>query len=126
MDITELVQLTRWVDSEITGKSVLEKYTALQQILQGNTRPNQARQPFETERDELFSTIKEIHLESLNTQQLSFLTKLGIGENVSPEAITRIEDILFRNVIDMATASQKLTEIINEISQGRFNRFDRK
>ena len=41
MNISELYELTKWIDSEIKEKQVYEKYQALFTVLSQNSQPNQ-------------------------------------------------------------------------------------
>ncbi len=118
MDISELIQLTHWIDREIKGEQIPERYENLKQVLQANGRPNQPKQPFESQRDDLLAALPKVPLEVLNNQQLAFLRKIGIGNNVGVEAVSQVEDVLFRNAIDVATAAQKLGEITEQIAEG--------
>lgn len=49
---------------------------------------------------------------------MGFLSHLGIAQAVGEEGINKIEDILYKNVIDVATSAQKLQEILQKVSQG--------
>lgn len=118
MDISELIQLTRWIDREIRNEQIPQRYETLRQVLVANARPNQPRQPFESQRDELLTAIAKVPLETLTTQQLAYLQEIGIGHNVGAEAVSRIEDILFRNALDIATAGQRLGELTDEVKAG--------
>ena len=118
MNLSELFDLTQWIDREIKGKQIRDRYQNLQSILQANTGPNRTKQPFENEKNELIAAISTVPLESLSTQQVDFLRKLGIGNHVGEDAVREVEEILFRNPLDPATAAQKFAEIIQEIDQG--------
>ncbi len=118
MNVAELFELTQWVDREIKVKQIRDRYQNLQSILQANTGGNRPQQPFENEKNELISAISAVPLESLSTQQVDFLDKIGIGSHVGEDAARQVEDILFRNPLDPATAAQKFAEIIQEIDQG--------
>lgn len=118
MDISELIQLTMWIDREIKNEQIHQRYENLRQVLLANTRPNQAKQSFESQRDDLIQALAKVPLESLTTQQLAFLQKIGIGNNVGTDAVSRIEDILYRNALDVATAAQRLSEITQEVAEG--------
>jgi hypothetical protein len=118
MNVSELFNLTNWVTDEIVSTQIPQKYQALQQILQQHSRPNQQKQPFETQKNDLTETIKNVPLRKLTKDQLLFLHELGIAQSVGDEGIKVIEDILYKNVIDVATSAQKLQQIHQEITKG--------
>lgn len=117
MNVSELEQLTRWIDAEIITKQVLQLYGAIRDILQANTRQSQG-QPFEEEKNQLIGVISKVPLESLTTEQLNLLKEFGIGDHVGDEAVSKLEDILFRNAIDLATAVERLNSIIEDLQGG--------
>ena len=53
MNVSELFDLTHWVTDEIVATKIPQKYQALQQILQQHSKPNQQKQPFETQKNDL-------------------------------------------------------------------------
>ena len=116
MNVSELNQLTGWIDDEIVAKEVLPLYEALRAILQANSR--QSQQPFEEEKNQLIAVVSKVPLESLSTEQLALLQDFGIGHHVGEEAVTKLEDILFRNAIDLATAVERLDAIVVDIQKG--------
>ncbi len=118
MNVSELFDLTHWVMDKIVATQIPQKYQTLQQILQQNSRPNQKQQPFETQKNDLTETLKNVPLRKLTKDQLLFLHKLGIAQAVGDEGIDVIEDILYKNVIDVATSAQKLDQIHQEIIKG--------
>jgi ribosomal protein S13 len=118
VNLSELFDLTQWIDREIKAKRIRDLYQNLQSILQSNTGPNRTKQPFENERNELIAAISTVPLESLSTEQVDFLQKLGIGNHIGEVGASEVEDILFRNPLDPATAAQKFAKIIQEIDQG--------
>ncbi|MBC8064480.1 MAG: hypothetical protein H7Y17_06605 [Chlorobia bacterium] len=116
MNVSELSQLTRWIDEEIVAYEVLPLYEALRAILQANSR--QSQQPFEEEKNQLIAVVSKVPLESLSTEQLALLQDFGIGHHVGEEAVTKLEDILFRNAIDLATAVERLDSIVADLQKG--------
>jgi len=118
MNVSELFDLTHWVTNEIVATKIPQKCQVLQQILQQHSQPNQQKQPFETQKNNLTETLKKVPLRKLTKDQLLFLRELGIAQAVGDEGIAVIEDILFKNVIDVATSSQKLQQIHQEIAKG--------
>ena len=118
MNVSELYDLTYWIKSEIVKTQILQKYHALHSILQQHAQPNQQKQPFDTQKDDLINTLKSVPLHKLTKDQLLFLRELGIAQVVGDEGISQVEDILYKNVIDVATSAQKLSQIQQELKKG--------
>lgn len=118
MNVSELFDLIYWVTDEIVSTEIPQKYQTLQQILQQHSQPNQQKQPFDSQKNDLIETIKNVPLRKLTKDQLVFLKELGIGQAVGEEGVNTIEDILFKNVIDVATSAQKLQKMHQALSQG--------
>lgn len=117
MNVTELYNLARWVDENITKTQIPQKYLALQQILQNNTQPN-PQQPLETPKNELVETIQNVPLKQLTREQLAFLHTARIAQSIGEEGVNIIEDIFYKNVIDIATTAQKMQEIYQNLTTG--------
>lgn len=118
MNVSELFDLTHWVTNEIEGARVTQKYQELQKIIQQHSQPNQQKQPFESQKDNLIETLRDVPLGRLTRDQLAFLDQLGISSAVGEEGITIVEDILYKNVIDVATSAQKLQQILQRVNDG--------
>jgi hypothetical protein len=118
MNVSELFDLTNWVTNEIAKTNIPDKYQALHEILRQLTRPNQPKQPFESQKEDLLNTLMKVPLFQLTKDQLVFLEKLGIAKAVGKEGIEAIEDILYKNVIDVATSATKIQEIHAKIITG--------
>ena len=118
MNVSELYELTQWIQNEVVQTQIPKKYQNLQQILQRNAQPNQAKQPLEEQKDDLINTISKVPLNQLTKDQLDFLYSLGIGQSIGQEGVRKIEDILYRNVLDIATAAQKIQEIYQDLNNG--------
>lgn len=118
MNVSELYSLTFWIDDEIVNTQIPQKYQALNQVLQHNAQPNQQKQPFESQKDDLIETLKKVPLSHLTREQLLFLDSLGIAKAVGFEGVNQLNDILFKNSLDIATAAQKIQEVINNLNQG--------
>jgi hypothetical protein len=117
MNVSELYNLTLWIDDEIVKPQIVKKYQALHGILQQNLQPNQ-KQPLAPHKEALLSALANVKLDQLTIDQLKFLNNLGIRNAIGSEGIAVIEDILFKNVIDVATTAQKIQEIIQQLNQG--------
>ncbi len=62
MNVSELFELTHWVTKEIGEAQIPQKYQALQTIIQQHAQPNQQRQPFEAQKDDLIEALRNIPL----------------------------------------------------------------
>jgi hypothetical protein len=118
MNVSELFNLTHWITREIEKKQLPQKYQTLQTILQQHSQPNQQRQPFDSQKEDLINTLRNVPLGQLTRDQLDFLSHLGIAQAVGEEGINTIEEVLYKNVIDVATSAQKLQEVLQKVSQG--------
>lgn len=120
MNVSELFRLTDWVTQEIEQKQVISRYQSLASLIQTNVNPtpNQPAQPFENQKQELIQVLSSITTESLTKDQLEFLDKLGIIKYIQDAGIQMVEDILYKNVIDVSTSWQKLNEIIQQLTEG--------
>jgi hypothetical protein len=85
MNVTELYNLARWVDENITKPQIPQKYQKLQKILQQNVQPNQPQQPFESPKADLIKTIKNVPLKLLTKEQLTFLRDIKIAQYIGEE-----------------------------------------
>ncbi len=118
MNVSELYSLTQWVEDKIVATEIPQKYQELQSILQRNSQPNQQKVPFETQKDKLIGLLEDAPIYSLTKDQLNFLHELGIAQAVGNEGKNSIEEILYKNVIDLATSAQKIREILQELNKG--------
>lgn len=118
MNLEDLVGLTEWVDVEIVRAGVMSQYQALQAILNANAQPNNAKAPFEEQKNALTTTLISVDLSRLNIDQLSFLDKLNIGPVVGQRGVDLVENILVKNPVDIATAVAQLGQTIGLLSDG--------
>lgn len=118
MNVSELFRLTNWINSEIVNKQIPQKYQTLFAVLQQNVQPNMPKQPFEAQKNDLIQALKIVPLGQLSRDQLEFLRLLGIAKTVGEEGISAIEEVLYKNIIDIATSAQKLQLILQEINSG--------
>lgn len=117
MNVSELYQLTKWISTEVEGKQILSKYKALHQVLQQHVQ-SQNRPSFEAQKDDLINAIRVVPLCQLTNDQLDFLENLGISDTLGREGVDRVEDVLYRNVIDVATSANKIQEISQFLNEG--------
>jgi hypothetical protein len=116
MTIRELSALTEWVDQEIVAANVPQAYQALVSALQQNTQGQQ--QSFDEQRQALLELLRRVPVEALDFEQQRMLDKMGVLECVGDSAVTDIEDTLYRNVIDVATAHQRVSEMMQSVTNG--------
>lgn len=117
MNVAELYNLTYWVEENISKVQIPQKYQALQQILQQNAQSGQ-QQPLEAQKNDLFNTIRSVPLKQLSKEQLAFLHDIKIAQTVGEEGVNIIEDIFYKNVIDLATTAKKTQEIFQNLTNG--------
>lgn len=118
MNVSELYALTLWVEREIGGKRLVKLYGALSGILNNNIQPNQGQQPFDEQKTNLITALRQFDLSQLTVAQLAFLELLGISKNLGTQGAEEIQDILFRNSLDAATAAKRVNEISTAVSNG--------
>lgn len=118
MQVEELFDLTSWVQTEIVNEQIVQKYQQLHKVLQVNTQANQQKQPFESQKEQLTKALKKVALTELSNGQIEILKEIGISENVGQTGILLLEDILFRNALDIAHAAQRVQVSIQQISEG--------
>ena len=121
MNVSELYSLTEWVQSEVENEQIPDKYQQLQALLQQNTQPNQQNTQFDSQKEELLSALRAIRTTSLSNDQVTFLSKLGIEQLIGKAGADAIEDILYKNVIDLATAAQKIADRTQALNEGISN-----
>lgn len=118
MQVRELLELTAWIDRQIKSTGVAKKVQALHKVLEQNknVRNNQQQQPFEEQKNDLIKTIKVIDTTPLTNEQERMLSRMRVLENIGSSGVSKVEDILFRNNLDIATASNKIKEVFDQIS----------
>lgn len=121
MQINELIKLTAWFQAKVVAKAIPAKYQALFNKMNANIRRNvnQVMQPFLTERDALFEAIRPINFQSLSLEQVNFLKELEIDELFGPLGIKKIEAILYQNNLDIASATQKISELNTKLTTAK-------
>ena len=117
MNVPELFHLTQWVEAEVRAKNIVGLYTALRDILNHNLQPNQQKQPFDAQRQALERGLNDMDMASLNTDQLDFLDRLGIGQYSGANGVSVQNEIFYESGIDLATAANRFNEIINSINR---------
>ncbi len=116
VQVAELYELLDWIDKDLRESHIQQKYHALQQKLHTNAQPNQQAQPLEDEKNSLIEALQSLPIETLSSAQQAYLAKLNVLNYLGPNGVRATEDILFRNVVDVATAASRFNEIV-----GHFN-----
>lgn len=118
MQTEELIDLTNWVIRNLENKEIHQLYEALYNAINSNSRPNQPRQPFQSERDQLLSALKSIPVTELSHGQIEVIQKLGFWETIGDRGAEIIEDTLYRNSLDIATAANEINSSLQKIKKG--------
>lgn len=118
MNVSELFDLTTWIDEYVDQADIVSKYSNVQEALQRYAQPNEVGSSFEEDKESLFEAIQAAPLLSLSKDQLTFLESLGIAPYLGIAGRKYLEDLLFRNVIDVATSAEKVQEIVTSLQSG--------
>lgn len=117
MEVTELYNLTKWVDDQVlsdTHGPLLDNYQHFLNALQNA----QSGQPFEIEREKLRGALEEIDFLGLTEHQKLFLEEINVRKCLGQPAIETIEDILTRSGLDLASAHNHIQELFNSLNAG--------
>lgn len=119
MQIKELLNLSYWIDENIKKLQVSQKYQQLHKAMQQNVnaRNNQPMQPFEAQKEAVIDTIKDISVSGLTNEQERMLSKLEISQYIGSEGVKNLENLLFRNSLDIATATAEVNSIHGKLNQ---------
>ena len=98
MQITELLKLTKWFSDNIVSSAIGTKYAMLYDKMEHNVAYGNRIYPFEVKKENLCVAIAPINFQSL----IRFLEKLEITDLIGEKGVSLIEDILFRNNLDLA------------------------
>lgn len=118
MNVSELSNLMQWIANEIEAKNISQKYQKLQSLLQQHSQPNNQRPPFESQKEDLIDALLGVPLLQLTKDQLDFLSCLGIAQAVGEEGASEVNDVLYRNVIDVATSARTIQERNQKLIDG--------
>lgn len=118
MQITELLRLTDWFKLNVVEAEIPARYTNLFNKMNQNARANnnQPKKPFETEKELLFEALKTVTLNSLTLEQIGFLEQLEVTELLGIDGVKIIENVLYENNLDIATAASKVGEFSRKIT----------
>ena len=116
MNVVELYTLAKWVVRELIETDLLDKYSNLHAILQQNA--HQSSVAFEEPKNDLIESIKRVDLTTLTKDQVAFLNQVGILQAIGKQSEQQIENILFRNRLDIITVVEKFQVIIDDLNNG--------
>jgi hypothetical protein len=120
MQITELLKLIEWFNINVVGNEIPNKYSELFKKMNQNIKrqPNVPLIPFEVEKINLCNAIKYINFQSLSIEQIRFLeVNLEIVDLLGEKGINLIDDTLFKNSLDMASAVNIIKNKSEKINQ---------
>ena len=115
MQIQELLHLTSWIDENIIKKEVKEQYEALASILITNANPRYHPSSFKEKTDTLINTISSISTKNLTNEQEKILGKFNFLKNIGSRGVEQLEDVLFRNRLDIVTVAEEVNNIYEEV-----------
>lgn len=118
MTVEELFQLTKWIDVHVRNPRLPKRYSALQEALNRYAHPGEQGRSFDAEKQQLIEAVKAASVDTLTHSQLEFLSALQITPYVGAEGVRHIEDLLFRNVIDVATSANAFGDIVVKLNDG--------
>ena len=117
MQITELLRLTEWFKEYVILPGIPTQYSALHNRMNQNV--NNQKQPFESEKGALIDSLLLVNLSILTLEQIKFLEQLDIKELLGQDGVENIENILFDNNLDIASATIKIGENSGKISTAK-------
>ena len=118
MQVEELYDLTSWVEAEVVGKQLVQKFQQLHKVLNQNAQANQQKQPFESQQETLLEALRRVPLDQLSIGQVNTLEELKIAHNVGDQGAALVEDVLFKNALDIANAAQQINQCVAELKEG--------
>lgn len=118
MQVEELYDLTSWVEVEVVGKQLVQKFQQLHKVLNQNAQANQQKQPFESQQETLVDALRRVPLDQLSIGQVNTLEDLKIAPNVGDQGASLVEDVLFKNALDVANAAQQIKRCVAELNEG--------
>jgi len=116
MHLNELISLIAWVNVNVRDAQLVKKYNQLHSVLNQNAQPNQQKQPFESQRNELDKALCSMPVTDLGLGQIAFLENCGLMPSLGNEAADTIDAILRDHTHDLATIAQKIAEMRDPIN----------
>lgn len=116
MQVEELIGFLDWLDQEVRKTKLTDLYKQLSSVLSKNAAANQSKEPFEDQRTKLIEAVLNVRIELLNDSQKRFAENIGLLSLVGPKAKDIIEDTLYKNYLDIATAANKIKEFHDSLN----------
>ena len=114
MNADELAAIPGWVEREVAKRNIPRLYAELASAVQSNA--NGSPQAFEPQKIQLIAAVEQVATNTLTDAQARFLEeKLKLLPHLGSGGIKEVEGILFRNSLDVATASSEMNKISNEV-----------
>ena len=125
MQIDELLILEQWFQTQVKKPQIPKKYQQLHVVMQqnANIRNNQQKTSFDNQTSELLKALSLVKFNTLSIEQINLLEKLKIKNLLGTKGVEVVEEILYKNQLDIVAASQKVGENLNIINQA-VSRFD--
>lgn len=117
MDLVELNELLAWIDEHVKSAGIQTAYETLRDVLQSNAQGGQ-QQPIQPQKDALIEAVESPPIDLLSQEQSTMLDRMEIGSFVGSRAVAMIEDVLFRNALDIPTAAQRMDEAAQAVARG--------
>jgi len=120
MELQEVYNLQAWIDEEITKRELIQKYAALLQVLQQNSKraQNQTSTPFNEQKQSLLETLKIVNIFGLSNPQIQVLDKLNILQHVGKETSENIKSMMTEHASDLAYIAEQINKSQTELQQG--------
>lgn len=118
MNVSELVSVLDWIESEVREAGLPAAYGNLGAILKQNAQGSQPAAPFAEQKAALLYLLRQIPLHTLTLAQVRFLDSLAVGELLGESAAKHIEEVLYTNALDTATAAAEVAKSTQELNQG--------
>ena len=115
MQVSELIALQEWYFQQCHSNGLIDKFTALVEKIRQNI--SVSGYPFEEEKEQLVDALSHMSFKSLTIEQEAFLTKLDLRSYLGENGIDQVENILYKNQLDIATASEKFGHIVENFSK---------
>ena len=114
MQVSELISLAKWYRINIVERGIESAYQNLSQKLNNNASSSK-KTPFEDEKNILIELLNSVSVRELTLESVDFLKEKKVLDLIGDFGANNVEDILFRNSIDIASAAQHFKEIVQII-----------
>ncbi len=117
MEVQELWSLLAWFQKNVVEPRIHKKYGALHSVLNQNTQPNQAKVSMEQQANDLTASLRAMPIHELTTQQVGYLSRLGVADFFGERGAAYVEEVLYKNAIDPATAMNRIEPIMATLNR---------